>query len=293
MRKFALAAALGLSMAPVAAADPSFHGTIYSTGFENFENPPFILGQPLVGQDGWAGAPPLSLNAAVISNDPVFSGKQSVQVAGADLVHQDFINSATNGYYDAIGSYRKAVNFDVGTNKIPIVRVEAAVRIDGPSSLGVPPSHACVFAPSATPVPSCNNFFSASVGLRGLHANADGTTVTVGIGELAISSDGHVYGYSGDDNVPTFLTSAPVTLGAWHTLAVGVNFQTQSFSFSVDGTRLPGRPFPFPTNNNTVNTKILVRGSLVVYAAPNTQLQKSSYVAHQDDFSITTPTVLH
>src|SRR5262249_28819766 len=209
------------------------------------ENPPLAAGSLLVGQDGWTGAPPLSPNAAVISTDLYFSGQQSVRVRGADLVPQPFINTATNGYYDAIGSYRRQVDFDAGANHVPIVRVQANVRVDGPQT--------CVTAP---PIP-CNNFFSASVAVR---APAPGTTV--GIGELAISSDGKVYAYSGDDNVPgcpsqpcvaSFLISAPITLGAWHTLAVDVNFQTRTFSFSVDGNRLPGPPFPFPTIHNTVN----------------------------------------
>ncbi len=67
MRKSALAAALGLSLA----AGPAFGGTIYATGFEN---PPFAPGSFLVGQDGWVGVPPLSPNAAVISTDLAFSG---------------------------------------------------------------------------------------------------------------------------------------------------------------------------------------------------------------------------
>ena len=55
----------------------------------------------------------------------------------------------------------------------------------------------------------------------------------------------------------------------------------------VDGTPLPGGPFPFDA---PVNTKILYRGSLVVYARPNTALlQRSSFKAHYDNFSITTP----
>src|ERR1700730_18550251 len=66
--KLALAAALGLSLA----ATPAFgeDGVVYSS--HGFENPPFVLNQPLVGQDGWVGVPPLSLSAAVISNELYF-----------------------------------------------------------------------------------------------------------------------------------------------------------------------------------------------------------------------------
>jgi hypothetical protein len=128
---------------------------------------------------------------------------------------------------------------------------------------------------------------------------------TSGIGELAISSDGNVYGYSGNDFVPgcpsinhvappgcpaSFLVTAPVTLGAYHTLAVNTDFVKRAFSFCVDGQLLEdenGRStFPFPSG---ADTNILRRGSLLVYARPDTlQLNKASFVAHDDNFSITT-----
>jgi hypothetical protein len=271
-------ALIGLTSPPRVYADSS-----YQTGFEY---PPFVTGQ-LVDQDGWIGVNSipkttcevscLSPGAAVVSKDLPFAGLQSVQVRGVKLVHQDFIHQLTKGYYDAIGSYRKPVNY-VG---ISSALIQAVVFIDGPL------------------FPSGNNFFSASVAARALGVkNSDGSSTTVGIGELAISSDGKVYGYSGDDNVPgcpsepcvpSFLISAPITLGAWHTLAINVNFQTRTFSFSVDGNLLQGSPFPFPTNNATVNANnTLTRGSLVVYAAPDTQAHhKSSYGAYFDNFSIT------
>jgi hypothetical protein len=228
-----------------------------------------------VSQDGWVGVPILSLSAAVVSEDLPFAGLRSVQVRGVKLVHQDFINQLTNGYYDAIGSYRKPVNCDVGAAGFPILRIQTNVFIDGHLS------------------PSGNNFFSASIAARGnMSAGA-----TAGIGELAISSDGNVYGYSGDDNVPgcagpspcvppaSFQASAPITLGAWHTLAIELNFTTRMYSFFVDGTLLAG-PFSFVSK---ADTNILARGSLIVYAAPDTQkLHKSSYGAYFDNFSITT-----
>jgi hypothetical protein len=195
MRKLVFAAALGLSIAPLAAADKAFHGTIYATGFES---PTFTASLPLVGQDNWVGVagppgPNLSPNAAIISTDLVFSGQQSVLVAA--------------GYYDAIGSYQRVVNFDVGANRIPIVRVEAAVRLDGPLS------------------PSANNFFAAAVQAIGLCDPILPGCHFPGVGALAISSDGKVYGWSGNNLVPgcpnppcvppaSFLISAPISLGA-------------------------------------------------------------------------------
>jgi hypothetical protein len=228
-----------LSQSIVWPADRAFHGTIYATGFES---PTFTASLPLMGQDNWVGVagppgPNLSPNAAIISRDLVFSGQQSVLVAGGIMVSDKIVSSATAGYYDAIGSYQRVVNFDVGANRIPIVRVEAAVRLDGPLS------------------PSANNFFAAAVQAIGLCDPILPGCHFPGVGALAISSDGKVYGWSGNNLVPgcpnppcvppaSFLISAPISLGAWHILAVDVNFQTRTFSFSVDGTPLPGGPFP-------------------------------------------------
>ena len=275
MRKLDLAAAFGLCLAvsspALGASCPS--GTIYATGFEN---PPFIAGTPLVGQDGWVGSPPLSPNAAVIATDLFFVGLQSVRVRGQDLVHQDFINTLTGGYYDAIGSYRKPVTCDV-TAAFPIVRLQAKVRIDGPTTPPGADAHACVKG-QFTP---CNNFFSASLAVRG------GSTVngTAGIGELALSSDGKAYGYSGDDNVPTFLDSRPAKLEESHTLAVNTDLVNKKFAFCLDG-KFVGGPFSFPA---TADLQTLIRGTIVVYTAPDTpQYQKNNFVAHADNFSIAT-----
>jgi len=134
------------------------------------------------------------------------------------------------------------------------------VRIDGPQTVtGV-------------------NFFSA--GLAAIGVDADGNAS--GVGELALSSDGHVYGYSSQDLVPTFLTSAPVTLGEWHSLAVDVDFAARTYSFLLDGESLGTFAFDLSATSN-----VLRRGSLIAYAAPDTAAnQKAHYAAHYDKFSI-------
>jgi hypothetical protein len=236
--------------------------TIYKTGFDK----PFIADAPLNGQDGWVAPPPLSANAAVITEEKPHIGRQTVEVRGADLVPQDFINEATGGYYEAIGSYRRAVNHDTGGTQT--VTVSAFVRVDG----------------SATP--AGNNFFSASIAARASLTNGD----HAGVGELAISSDGHVYGYSGNEDVPTFQTSKPLALGKWHLLSIEINFAAQTYSFRVNG-KLEGE-FPFDANVDEDGspvgyTNVLLRGSLITYAAPDAgELQKADYVARFDQFSI-------
>lgn len=236
--------------------------SVYKTGFDQ----PFVANAPLSGQDGWIAPPPLSPNAAIVTTDKPHIGRQTVQVLGSDMVSQDFINAATDGYYDAIGSYRRTVNYDTGGTQT--VTVSALVRVDGAAS------------------PVGNNFFSASIAARAGLTNGD----HAGVGELAISSDGHIYGYSGNQDVPTFQTSKPVTLGKWHLLSIVINFTTKTYSFRVNG-NLEGE-FAFDANvdddgNALGYTNVLLRGSLITYAAPDAGgLQKADYAARFDRFSI-------
>ena len=233
---------------------------IYRTGFEAKEG--FVADTALVGQDGWVAPPPLSPNAAVVTSDKPRQGRQTVHVLGADLEPQDFINELTEGYYDAIGSYRRPVNYDTGNAQK--VRVSAHLRIDGPKTA------------------SGNNFFSASIGGRA-ESTLDGEPSSAGVGELAISSDGHAYAYSGNDNVPTFLGRKRVKLGEWHNLAIVADFATQTSRFYVDDELLA----TFAWAPSEVYTGILLRGAMLAYAAPDTATNtKADYAAHYDKFAI-------
>lgn len=239
----------------VGALSPAWGQSIYTTGFEK---PTFLAGSVLAGQDGWITPPPFSPNAAVITTNKSYVGRQNVEVLGSNLVPQGFINQATGGYYEAIGSYRHAVDYDTGGTKS--VCISALVRVDGPKT------------------GTGNNFFSASIAAIGVDANGDPS----GIGELAISSDGHVYGYSSQDLVPVFLTNARVRLGEWHKLAIVEDFVARTYSFYVDEHWLGTFHF-----DASVTSNVLRRGSMIVYAAPDTTaLGKEDYSAHFDNFSI-------
>ena len=157
---------------------------IYAT---SFQPPAFVAGAPLAGQDGWVSpVPVLSPQAAIIAASK--KGGQSVRVNGASLESQPVdINAVTGGYYDAIGAYRRALDHDSGGTQV--VRLSVDVRLDG----------------RATPK---SNFFSASL-IAVAYNDLGGSE---GVGELAISSDGHVYGSSGQDLVPVFLTRTKVAL---------------------------------------------------------------------------------
>jgi hypothetical protein len=180
-----------------------------------------------------------------------------VVVEGVDLVHDDFIAEVTGGYYNAIGSYRHPVDYDTGGSQTVVVSVD--VRLDGRS----------------TPR---SNFFSASIAAIGY--NSDGGSE--GIGELAISSDGHVYGYSGQDLAPVFLTSARVALGTWHNLAIEVDFAERTYSFYVDGSWLGTFDFA-----DSATSDVLRRGSIITYAASDTKKdKKADHAANFDNFAI-------
>ena len=248
-----------LALALLTAARPVVGQTIYRTGFEPDT---FLADTTLVGQDGWFAPPPFSPNAAVVTADKPRQGKQTVHLLGEDLVPQDFINAATGGYYDAIGSYRRAVNYDTGGSQT--VRISAHVRIDGPKTA------------------NGNNFFSAGIAGRAA-STFEGEPSSASVGEMAISSDGRVYAYSGNDTVPTFLAGKRVKLGEWHNLAIVADFATQTSRFYVDDELLA----VFAWETSEEYTGLLLRGSMLAYAAPDTATNtKANYVAHYDKFSI-------
>lgn len=237
------------------ALQPSSGQIIYSASFEPST---FLKNAALVGQDAWNAPLPLSPNAAIVTSDKPRQGKQTVRVQGADLVAQEFINEATLGYYDALGSYRRPVNHDTGNAQT--IRISAHVRLDGPqSSAG-------------------DNFYSA-----GISGRAEVTGGGASVGELVISSDGHAYAYSGNDLVPTILASVPVTRGGWHNLAVVADFATRTSAFYVDDQLLT----TIAWDPAEVYTGVLLRGTLHAYAAPDTAShKKADYASTYDKFSI-------
>ena len=138
----AMAVLLGLAVAVPCSYVGQTGTTLYQTGFER---PDFCPGT-LVGHEGWVGVPILSPNAAVVSTHKPWQGKQSVLVRGKDLVPDtEDIETPTNGYYSAIGSYRHPLTPSYDTGGTQTVRVSAHVMVDGPHT-----SHK-------------DNFFSASI----------------------------------------------------------------------------------------------------------------------------------
>ena len=153
----------------------------------------------------------------------------------------------------AVGSYRKALNYDTAASGLPIVRVQANVRLDGP-------------------VIGTGDFFSANIGARSL----DGS-----VGELSISSDGRIYGYDGSSG--NIVYSAPITLNAWHTLGILMDFAANTYTFSFDGTT--SSAFAFDPG---YTSEVLQRESLITYALPDAGSNlRSNFIAYYDNLSAT------
>ena len=244
-----LAAAALAGGAPRLRAD-----TVFSTGFER---PTYVADQPLVGQDGWAvqvfNGIPLGESAAVISTSNPASGDQAVRVNIGDLT------PTGAGDYN-VGSYRQFVNYDVAAAGFPIVRIEADVRLDGPGT-----------AQTADRV--TGDFVSVNLG----PVAGDGY-----LGELSISSDGHLYGYSANDS---YLFGVAITLGQYHHLALDLDFVGRTTTYLLDGQVLGTAAFDPSGTSNLLN-----RGSMVAYSLNPDPLNRdpSAYTAYFDNFSIST-----
>lgn len=234
-------------------------GVLYATGFED---PPFAAGSQLVGQDGWIAPAGFSPAAAAISTAAPAGGLQGVRVLGADLATNPDL--AQFGY-DAIGSYRRPVNFDALAAGTPVVRVQADVRLDGPQT-------------AQTPDRVTGDFVSANVSL----VSPDGT-----LAELSLSADGHVYGYG---PATSYLFGVPYALGGYQTLAVEANFLTEVVGFYLNGVLLGTESFA----GLGYSPGLVSRGSMVMYAnLPGTVpgVERGDYTAYYDDFSITASAV--
>ncbi len=218
--------------------------TIYSTGFES---PVFVTGNKLVGQDGWvAGAPFLSPNAATITNTTAQAGLQSVQVRGADMVNAVEVDPLA-----AVGAFVKDLNYDTAAAGLPLVKIQSSVRLNGP-------------------LIGTGDFFSANLGAR----SEDGAV------ELSISSDGMIYGYSFDNTV---IYNAPITLNAWHTLGITMDFAANTYTFSFDGTSSSAFPF-----NAGFTSDVLLHEAVVTYAYPDTATNhRADFTAYYDNVSAT------
>lgn len=260
-----LAGAIGaLGLANPAYADGGIRArTLYST---SFEQPKFLGGEQLGGLDGWSTPlpsetfPNLNPMAAKITGAASRRGEQSIEVRGAALT-----GDAKLVPYDAVGSYRRALNYSVSSPKR--VRIEADLLLD-------------------TNQPNTKlDFISMNIAA----VSGDGET----IGEIGLSSDGKVAAFQppivpGDRPDNAFLKDTAVN--RWHRVAIVLDYSNQEtsyLSYFVDGQPLGTTTFA------TTNFNELSRASMVVYAYPDGDEKRggpgslrSNYTARFDNFKV-------
>jgi hypothetical protein len=245
----AFAGAVGtLGMANTAQAD-----TLYQT---RFENPPFVNGGPLLGIDGWSTAIPPFLNpdAATITNTIAKSGRQSVEVLGANLVSSFDITKP----YDSIGLYRHPVAYTMLPTS-PVARVDADLRI----TTAKPKTKGDFFGPTINMVSGNSEI----------------------LGEIGLSSEGTVGAYdfgAPPGSKPKFSTT--IRFNRWYHLTILHDFVKHTTTYYIDEHRL-GKISTTSTSN------ILLRGNMVVYALPDNAFPdlgsfRADYTARFDNFRI-------
>jgi len=238
---------------PRACADESSRNKVYDS--HGFESEPFLAGTPLLGVDGWSTAIPPFLNpiAATITNAASSNGRQSVEVWGGDLFGSDGITAP----YDAVGSYRRPVNYAVSPLKpIMVLEADLLLETDQPGTV--------------------DDFFSLTIAAR----SGDGET----LGEMGLSSSGSAVAYDFDaapGDSPAF--TAPIDFNEWHHVSIVMDFTGEKAiaAYFLDGVLIGA----IPTESTS---KTLSRGSMVVYALPDGDGDtRANYTARFDNFRIT------
>jgi hypothetical protein len=231
--------------------------TLYQTGFETH---PFVVNQPLVGQDGWTGAvpaPPFSLNPefAIITDALARRGHQSVEVRGADLIP----SGGPTAPYDAVGSYRRPVSYTL-SGENTLARVDADLRL------------------GTTQPKTDGEFFSLTIAAR----SGDGET----LGEIGLSSGGIVEAWdfgAPPGSTPKFTTT--IRLNKWYHITMLLDFAHHTTTYFINEHRLGKISTPSASN-------ILLRGGMAVYARPDGDpltgptSVRSDYTARFDNFRI-------
>ena len=241
---------LGVTNSAQAQAD-----TLYKS---SFEQPTFNNGELLSGLDGWIAPPPLSPNAATITNTVARkSGSQSVVVPGALLDP----SAGPFGPYAAIGSYRRPLG-ELGL----ISPTKSLARVDADLLLETA-------QPNTT-----GEFFSLTIAAR-----SDNNET---LGEVGLSSQGVVEAFAFNalgGGSPTF--TKPIRFNKWYHITMLLDFSNRTTSYFINEHFLGSVPAPSVSN-------VLLRGAMVVYVRPDGDLLtgsnsvRSDYTARFDKFRI-------
>jgi hypothetical protein len=204
----------------------------------SFEQPTFVANDVLAGLDGWldpAVLPPfLNPTIAKVTDTIAKSGKQSVEVSGANLVSAVEVDP-----YAAVAISRRPLDANgyTLTGRERYARVDADLRI-------------------ATTKPKTNGeFFSQTISTRA----GDGNT----LGEIGLSSAGLVeaWGFgAGPGDAPTFTST--IRLNKWYHITILHDFNQDTTTYYIDEHRLG--QISTPSDSRT-----LLRGAIGTFARPD------------------------
>ena len=242
-----------VGVALAGAAWPAGAKTVFFSGFEPFT---YMAGTSVNGQDGWVGSNDfLNPNAAQVVTENPSRGQQAARIEGEAM--QTTANGIPPQY--VVGAFvRRPFDFDASAPALSYVMVQSAVRLDG-QALG------------------SGDFYTATFA-----ATAPGS---VTIGEMQISSDGKVYAFASgkSGSVGTGATpvlSAPVSLGYYHTLGIGIDFAHDQVQYFLDAVPLGGT-MPFdPSIINDVLAAVTIANDARADAGA---LRRADYASYYDD----------
>jgi hypothetical protein len=222
--------------------------SLYQT---SFEAPDFVAGQLVDGQGGFTAIN--SRDAGVVSTENPRTGLQSLQVNGANLE----LNASGSLYR---GTYAPILNYDPLAAGMPIVEVQADVRLNGPSTNT---GHG-----TDDDLISANLSAFAGNGFR--------------IGELILSSNGNIYAFSGMNPGEAYQFGTPFNLGQYYTLGLRLDFALRTTEFLLDGRSLGTLPF-----SNLVTSDVFMFATTRVLAVNDPAIDLSRYTANFDNYSVT------
>jgi hypothetical protein len=243
-------------------AQPNQSGVLYST---SFELPTFQPGDQLLGLDGWTTAIPPFLNpqAAVIISSTAKSGRQSVEVHGADLLSSEGITAP----YDVVGSYRRPLLDQNGDpNGYTIVGTKKLARLDAYLML------------ETNQKKTKGEFFSLTISPRSGNGES--------YGEIGLSSDGTVEAFGFNAAPATDRVFArPISFNKWYRITMLIDFVNRTTSYFIDDQFIGAVPAPSTSN-------LLLRCAMLVFARPDGDVsggpnsKRANYIAHFDKFRV-------
>ena len=251
----ALSLVLTLALAGTSRGDQ----LIFATGFEQ---PEYVPGA-LIGQDGWLLSPTFgaaSGPAAAIVPPGGDLTSQVLRVTGAQLQPE-----TDDDPFFYLGLYRRPIGYDAAAHSTSLISIHVQARLDGPLSdqVGTPGDY------------SQGDAYSVNLTAVG----GDGA-----FGEISISSDGHIYGYSYSGG-GSYLFGTPVTLGVFHDLGLDINLANSTTTYLLDGAVIGVDSFAGVFSSTVLDRVVLLNYANLAIPVPS-GFERDHYVSYFDNLSV-------